>query len=95
MTYKEDQHNQAKSDMLGEFNKAIADAEELRKAATGTADDGSAAARENAQDMKESGGADPAGASAVVGPEKAADTAGNCVRHVPWPAGLTNWRSRR
>ena len=34
MTYKEDQHNQAKSDMLGEFNKAILDAENLRKAET-------------------------------------------------------------
>ena len=34
MTYQEDQHNQAKSAMLGEFNKAILDAENLRKAET-------------------------------------------------------------
>jgi hypothetical protein len=34
MTHTEDKHNQAKSDMLGEFNKAILDAEERRKAAT-------------------------------------------------------------
>jgi hypothetical protein len=93
MTYQEDQHNQAKSDMLGEFNKAILDAEKRRKAATEAAGDDSAAARENAQATTESHGSNPAGATAV-GPE-AADTARNCVRHVPWPAGLTNWRSRR
>lgn len=31
MTYAEDKHRQAKSDMLGEFNKAILDAEDRRK----------------------------------------------------------------
>lgn len=31
--YTADKHDQAKSDMLGEFNKAILDAEDLRKAA--------------------------------------------------------------
>ena len=69
MTYKEDQHNQAKSDMLGEFNKAILDAEERRKAATEAADDGSAAARENAQAMTESGDSDPAGATRTPTPK--------------------------
>ena len=34
MTYTEDKHNQAKSDMLGEFNKALLDAENRRKTAT-------------------------------------------------------------
>jgi hypothetical protein len=34
MTHTEDKHNQAKSDMLGEFNKAILDAEDLLKAET-------------------------------------------------------------
>jgi hypothetical protein len=47
MTYQEDQHNQAKSDMLGEFNRAILDAENLRKAQTEVSDASSAAAQEN------------------------------------------------
>jgi hypothetical protein len=53
MTYKEDQHNQAKSDMLGEFNKAILDAEDLRKAET--------AVRERPEERPESAGAVPTG----------------------------------
>jgi hypothetical protein len=43
MKYTEDQHKQDKSDMLGEFNRAIAEAEELRKAESKAAEDGSAA----------------------------------------------------
>ena len=54
-----DQHNRDKSDMLGELNKAIADAEELRKAAA-------EAARENAPGKPESDDADPAVAPGTV-----------------------------
>lgn len=68
MTYKEDKHNQAKSDMLGEFNKAILEAEDLRKAAAEVSDAASAAARESLEKKPGSAGTDPAGASqATVG----------------------------
>jgi hypothetical protein len=53
MNYTEDKHNQAKSDMLGEFNKAILDAEDLRKAET--------AVRERPEEGPESAGAVPTG----------------------------------
>jgi hypothetical protein len=54
MSYTEDQHKRAKSDMLGEFNKAILDAADLRKAET--------VARERAEEGPESAGLAPAGA---------------------------------
>ena len=66
MTYKEDQHNQAKSDMLGEFNKAILDAEDLRKAETEASDARSADAQKNLDQEPGSAGADAAGASRTV-----------------------------
>ncbi len=66
MGYTADEHNQAKSDMLGELNKAIADAEELRKPATEVADEGPAAAQEKPEEKPESAGADPAGAPGTV-----------------------------
>jgi hypothetical protein len=66
MTYREDQHNQAKSDMLGEFNKAILDAEDLRKAETEVSDDVSAATKKNLEQKPGSAGAEAAGASRTV-----------------------------
>jgi hypothetical protein len=36
MSYTQDKHDEDKSDMLGKFNKAILDAEDLRKAETAT-----------------------------------------------------------
>ena len=51
MKYTTDEHDRAKSEMLGEFNKAIADAEDLRKAATADFDGGSAPAQDNNQEF--------------------------------------------
>ena len=56
MNHTDDKFNRAKSDMLGEFNKAILDAEDLRKAET--------AARERAEEGPESAGAVPTGTAA-------------------------------
>jgi hypothetical protein len=53
MNYTEDKYNQAKSDMLGDFNKAILDAEDLLKAET--------AARERSKKAPDSVGAVPTG----------------------------------
>lgn len=53
MNYTADKHNQAKSDMLGEFNKAILDAEDLRKAET--------TARERSEKGPDSAAAAPTG----------------------------------
>jgi hypothetical protein len=54
MNYTDDKYNRAKSDMLGEFNKALLEAEELRKAET--------VARERPEERPESAGATPTGA---------------------------------
>ncbi len=54
MTYTSDQYKRDKNAMLGEFNKAILDAEDLRKAET--------AARERSKETPESAGAAPTGA---------------------------------
>jgi hypothetical protein len=59
MNHTEDKHNQAKSDMLGEFNKAILDAEELLKAET--------AARERSKKEPDSAAAAPTGPIRTVG----------------------------
>jgi hypothetical protein len=79
MTYKEDKHNQAKSDMLGEFNRAITDAEDLRKAALQPADDAAAAAREISGGKAAGAGTGPADATqAPAGTSgHAADAAGD------------------
>ena len=53
MNHTDDKFNRAKSDMLGEFNKAILDAEDLRKAET--------AVRERPEEGPESAGAVPTG----------------------------------
>lgn len=97
MKYTVAKYNRAKSDMLGEFNKAIADAEDLRNAETAVSDDGSAAAQENAAEMPESAGADPTDApkTVVETQGKTADAAGEDVRYVPWRGRPANWRSRR
>jgi hypothetical protein len=85
MTYTEDRHNQAKSDMLGEFNKAILDAEDLHKVATEFTDVTPAAARESLVEKPGTAGSGPADASrAAVGAEaNTADAAGDCVRDIP------------
>ena len=57
MNYSTDEYNRAKSEMLDEFNKAIAKAGELREASA-VADGGSA--------DSESAGDDAAGASVTV-----------------------------
>jgi hypothetical protein len=57
-----DKHNRAKSDMLGEFNKAITGAQGLRQAETGVSDDDSGAARETSEEKPGSGVPGPAGA---------------------------------
>jgi hypothetical protein len=59
MNHTEDKHNQAKSDMLGEFNKAILDAEDLLKAGT--------AARERSKKAPDSVEAVPTGPIRTVG----------------------------
>lgn len=53
MNYTDDKFNRAKSDMLGEFNKAILDAEDLRKAET--------AARERPEEEPENAATVPTG----------------------------------
>lgn len=55
MGYTEDKHNQAKSDMLGEFNKALLDAEDLRKAAAEVPDAAPDTARESLEDKPVAG----------------------------------------
>jgi hypothetical protein len=59
MSYTEDGYNQAKSDMLGDLNKAITDAADLRKSETEAADDAVAAAREASVEQPASTGAVP------------------------------------
>jgi hypothetical protein len=61
MSYTEDGYNQAKSDMLGDLNKAITDAADLRKSETPAADDAVAAARETSVEVPAGTGAVPAG----------------------------------
>ena len=85
MTYKEDKHNQAKSDMLAEFNRAITDAEDGRKAAAQPADHAAAAAREISGGKAAGAGTGPADATqAPAG--TAGHTAGaadDCARVIP------------
>lgn len=63
MSYSEDQFNQAKSKMLSDFKKAIADAEELRNAAPDPAGNGAAAVPTNPDVKSRGAGAIPEDAS--------------------------------
>jgi hypothetical protein len=66
MSYTTDDHDRAKSEMLGEFNKAIAGAEDLRKAPTADSDGGPAAVQGKTEAGPDSAGVDPAGAPGTI-----------------------------
>jgi hypothetical protein len=61
MSYTVDGYNRAKSGMLGDLNKALTDAADLRKSETQAADDALAAARETSVEEPASTGAVPGG----------------------------------
>ena len=79
MGFTVDGFNRAKSKMLSDFNKAIADAEELRKAETAVSDEGSATARATVEEKSGGAGASLAGASLKM-----------CLRR----PGKCGWRTR-
>ena len=62
MSFTADDFDRAKSKMLGDFNKALTDAEELRKAEMAVFDISSAAARAAVGEKSGGAGASPAGA---------------------------------
>ena len=83
-----DEMNRAKSKMAGEINKAITDAEELRKAAADVSVDGSAAAPAQFGETSRSAPAKLAAASqpAIRRARETAAAADDYVHASPWTA---------